>query len=200
MKHTNPPSLADAKALEDEKEILDPIARQQRSNWVRNLNHIVVEPTTTEEPHWAIRELFWIRLYAVLEELPRHLQREFGESNASAAMVKTALACTKAIAKAFSEDELLWIDCMRHTYVHIEQVNTRLTSTNDGRLAKTRPVKLIGKTLRKSDIQARWQAYFTSHYGGEPSARPADLKIAQNFAKRILRNVSLLKRAMQLLE
>ena len=174
MNQNQPPSRADAETLQREKELFEPIARQQRSGWARNLSKVVAELVTDPEPHWAVRELFWVRLYAVLEELARLLERDLNEGSANVPVVKKALACIERIRSEFSEDELLWVDCMRHTYVHIEQVSTRLTLKKDGKLADTRPVKLVDKTLSKADIQARWHRYFGAHYGGESSAKPAD--------------------------
>jgi len=143
----------------------------------------LVTRSSASECFGLFATVFWIRLHAVLTELPRHFSTwelvgsDVPPRRAALFQAEKAVhdACM-AIHAALNETELMWVALARHTEAHITQEGFSYGLEDAGTKKKKRKVlrtstrlSTLGKHHSVDEITARTQALLAEH-GGDQTA------------------------------
>lgn len=169
---------------------------KQLKNWVGNTCFLIEKLLDKEAElfHPTCEGLIWIRLAAILTELQQHfLQPEFLKalsieeiqvrfmvpSENLKAIYFSRLINEKIneIRVLFTEEELIWIDNLRHTNSHILQKGYQLGVTKSG-LKDTYTVPLTGKTYNIDELDQILDIWVKRYNG-------SSVELAKFVAKKI---------------
>ncbi|MCC6811729.1 MAG: hypothetical protein IT381_30135 [Deltaproteobacteria bacterium] len=95
-------------------------------DWIRQLAWLAKQMYDTNEnkQSWQSRELFYVRLSGVIDELPRALktfEADWLDGHPVSQGGRAAIRAAKSIHDALDRDELLFIDFMRQRAAHLVQ-------------------------------------------------------------------------------